>query len=100
MESHTEKVNFVITIWRLGEVETQQVVRFRTVLPITHHQLSTLSAAETEVFMCMFALRPQLPLLRLQLSVPGLLLFLHHHGTLEEENRRRRREKHSVKHSC
>lgn len=76
--------HFVITIWRLGEVETQQVVRFGTVLPVTHHQLASLSTAETEVLVCVFALWPQLPLLRLQLGVPGFLLLLHHHCTLDQ----------------
>lgn len=86
MEKSSETVvrdpRWVLTIWGLGEVETQQVVRFRTVLPVAHHQLSSLSAAKTEVFMRVFALQPQLPLLGLQLSVPGLLLLFHHHSTL------------------
>lgn len=84
--------HFVITIWRLGEVETQQVVRFGTVLPVTHHQLATLSAAETEVLVCVFALRPQLPLLRLQLGVPGFLLLLHHHCTLDQTSQKERHQ--------
>ncbi len=84
MKNISHQQDFVLTVWRLGEVETQQVVRFRTVLSVTHDQLPALSAAKTEVFVCVFALRPQLPLLRLQLGVPGLLLFLHHHSTLEE----------------
>lgn len=74
----------VITVWRLGKVETEQVIRFWTVLSVTHHQLASLSAAKTEVFVRVFALQPQLPLLRLQLRIPGLLLFLHHHSALEE----------------
>lgn len=80
--------HFVITIWRLGEVETQQVVCFGTVLPVTHHQLASLSAAETEVLMCVFALWPQLPFLRLQLGVPGFLLLLHHHCTLDQTSQK------------
>lgn len=82
-QSHTQ-AQLVITVWWLGEVETQQVVRLRTVLSVTHHQLASLSAAETEVLVRVFALRPQLPLLRLQFGVPGLLLFLHHHSALED----------------
>lgn len=74
----------VCTIWRLGEVETQQVIRFGAVLPVAHHQLASLAAAEAEVLVCVFALRPQLPLLGLQLGVPGLLLLLHHHHALEQ----------------
>lgn len=82
---HTHiRAQCVITVWRLGEVETQQVVRFRTVLSVTHHQLASFSAAKTEVLVRVFTLRPQLPLLRLQLGVPGLLLFLHYHSALEE----------------
>lgn len=84
-----EPACFVITVWRLGEVQTQQVVRFGAVLPVTHDQLPSLSAAKAEVFMCVFALRPQLPLLWLQLGVPGLLLFLHHHGTLGRNRTKR-----------
>lgn len=75
----------VCTIWRLGEVETQQVIRFGAVLPVAHHQLASLAAAEAEVLVCVFALRPQLPLLGLQLGVPGLLLLLHHHHALEQK---------------
>lgn len=59
------------------------MVCFGTLLPVTYHQLPSLSAAKAEVFVGVFALRPQLPLFRLQLGVPGLLLFLHHHGTLD-----------------
>lgn len=78
----------VCTIWRLGEVETQQVIRFGAVLPVAHHQLASLAAAEAEVLVCVFALRPQLPLLGLQLGVPGLLLLLHHHHALEQKTSR------------
>lgn len=74
----------IVTVWWLGEVETQQVVRFRTVLSITHYKLSSLPAPKTEVLMSVFALQSQLPLLRLQLCVPGFLLFLHHYSTLEK----------------
>lgn len=74
----------MVTVWRLGEVETQQVVRLRTLLPVAHHQLASLSAAEAEVLVRVLALRPQLPLLWLQPGVPGLLLLLHHHSALEE----------------
>lgn len=74
----------VITVGRLGEVETEQVIRFRTVLPVTHHQLSSFSTTKTEVLVHVFALRPQLPLLRLQFGVPGFVLPLHHHNTLKE----------------
>lgn len=84
--------HFVITIWRLGEVETQQVVRFGTVLPVTHHQLASLSAAETEVLVCVFALWPQLPLLWLQLGIPGFLLLLHHHCTLDQTSQKERHQ--------
>lgn len=76
-------VECVCTVWRLGEVETQQVIRFGAVLPVAHHQLASLAAAEAEVLVSVFALRPQLPLLWLQLGVPGLLLLLHHHHALE-----------------
>lgn len=69
---------FPAPIWGFGEVETQQVIRFWAVLPVTHHQLSSFSAAEAEVLVCVFALWPQLPFLLLQLSILGLLLFLHH----------------------
>lgn len=77
------------TIWRLGEVETQQVVSFGAVLPVAHHQLASLPAAEAEVLVRVFALRTQLPLLGLQLGVPGLLLLLHHHHALQGERRKR-----------
>lgn len=89
--------HFVITIWRLGEVETKQVVRFGTVLPVTHHQLASLSAAETEVLVCVFALWPQLPLFRLQLGVPGFLLLLHHHCTLDQTSQKERHQKQASK---
>lgn len=83
----------VFTVWRLGEVETQQVIRFRTVFPVAHHQLSSFSAAETDVLVRVFALRPQLPLLGLQLGVLSLLLLLHHHGTLEKTKQKTSGEK-------
>lgn len=79
-----QKVISVVTVWRFGEVETQQVIRFWAVLPVTHHQLSSFSAAEAKVLVCVFALRPQFPLLLLHLCIPGLFLFLRHCSTLQE----------------
>lgn len=81
-----KQMGLVSTVWRLGEVQTQQVVSFGAVLPVAHHQLASLPAAEAEVLVCVLALRPQLPLLGLQLGVPGLLLLLHHHHALQQES--------------
>lgn len=77
----------VFTVWRLGEVETQQVIRFRTVFSVAHHQFASFSTTKTEVLVREFSLQPELPLLRLHLGVLCLLLFLRHHSTLEKKKK-------------
>lgn len=60
------------------------MVGLRTIIFVTHDQLSSLSTAVAVILVALFALCLQLALLGLELSVPHLLFSLHNHCTLQE----------------
>lgn len=68
------------------------MVGLRTILFVTHDQLSSLSTAVAVILMGLFALRLQLTLLGLELSIAHLLFPLHNHCTLQEVKQRVRQE--------
>ncbi len=72
------------TVWRFGQVEAEEMVGLRTILFVTHDQLSSLSTAVAVILMGLFALCLQLTLLGLELSIAHLLFSLHNHCTLQE----------------
>lgn len=73
---------FPSSIWRFAQVEAEEMVSLRTVLFITHDQLSSFTTAVAVKLVGLLAFSLQLALLGLQFSIAHLLLPLHNHCTL------------------